>query len=1128
MALHDLDSGTPLGSGIVDVQRRVCAALGYSFAEFRRAVVLPQFEFRAFLEADASVRAQILERVTGTELYAALSRKAFERAKEERTRLTDLEARGAGLPVLTPEERVALDAEVERLADARKAACEAKRRAEGEVRWHEAQAMLSRELSEAQDVVAGAAAAVEAASDRRRALAETESAEPLRPPRDEAVRTARALEGARRAAESAATALVSAGSGQEDAGEAHRKASKALAEELTRLAALQPALALADALDVRLREVRARAEGANRAAHQAAKLAKETREELGAVAQRAGEEEQTRAAAERWIEERSPERALVDEWPRWQARLAEHATLGQDLTRAEQVLEKARERLAAAVEAHKGLEVALADREADLAAATKVLEQAKGEAGRDNLSAIAAEVGELADRRDALSRLASIAAEAKEEAEEASTAASQRVAAAGALQGLTEEERKAGHALAVASGALTAAREALARLDAALSLEEQRALLTEGEACPLCGATEHPYAAHAPTESARRDQARAVAVAEGELSRLQASAGSLAVARARIEEQLRRARKDEDRQRKALDEAQGRYVAAVAAAGSLGDRGPLPEQAFEAIELLTVARAGAERLLSERKVQQREALTRAEAVRRARERHDRARKADGEVRSQLEAARLGRERAEGEEKAATLSVNGLTARRGSLEEELSPPLSFRRAWQEEARGAPAALATLLEGLVATHHRQAGALRAAGEAIARLGAECEATRAALAEREAVALRLAQSSADERAAVAALEVERSGLLGGRSAAEVREENAALERERRKASEDTASRLGEAEVRLATAVANHAATWDVLTDARSQAGAAAGALDAALAERALDRPRLDGLLARGNAWMAHEREALRALDQAQRDAATLREERARRLAEHAAGCPASTPEEAQQAVATAAGTEERLAEELTRLLSRRAQDDANLVQRAALGEELARQQRETARWESLSDLIGSAGGDVFRVFAQGLTLQALLQAANQHLEKLAPRYRLEAVPRCDLDLQVVDRDLGDEARGVNGLSGGESFLVSLALALGLSSLSGRQTQARTLFIDEGFGTLDRDTLEQAMAAIEQLGSGERTVGVISHVPELHERIGVKVEVERVSAGRSRLVLPDGALAAREGGQEAPRRAS
>jgi exonuclease SbcC len=96
------------------------------------------------------------------------------------------------------------------------------------------------------------------------------------------------------------------------------------------------------------------------------------------------------------------------------------------------------------------------------------------------------------------------------------------------------------------------------------------------------------------------------------------------------------------------------------------------------------------------------------------------------------------------------------------------------------------------------------------------------------------------------------------------------------------------------------------------------------------------------------------------------------------------------------------------------------------------------------------------------------------------------------------------------VNGLSGGESFLVSLALALGLSALSTGRTQARTLLIDEGFGTLDRDTLEHAMVALDLLRASGRTVGVISHVPELHDRIGVQVTVERVSATRSRVVPP------------------
>jgi exonuclease SbcC len=107
--------------------------------------------------------------------------------------------------------------------------------------------------------------------------------------------------------------------------------------------------------------------------------------------------------------------------------------------------------------------------------------------------------------------------------------------------------------------------------------------------------------------------------------------------------------------------------------------------------------------------------------------------------------------------------------------------------------------------------------------------------------------------------------------------------------------------------------------------------------------------------------------------------------------------------------------------------------------------------------------------------------------------------------MELQILDRDLGDEVRSVNGLSGGETFLVSLGLALGLSALSTRAARVETLFIDEGFGTLDPDALDQAMVVLEGLRATGRTVGIISHVPELHERIGVLVKVEKAGAGRS-----------------------
>ncbi|WP_370539110.1 SbcC/MukB-like Walker B domain-containing protein, partial [Anaeromyxobacter sp. PSR-1] len=225
-----------------------------------------------------------------------------------------------------------------------------------------------------------------------------------------------------------------------------------------------------------------------------------------------------------------------------------------------------------------------------------------------------------------------------------------------------------------------------------------------------------------------------------------------------------------------------------------------------------------------------------------------------------------------------------------------------------------------------------------------------------------------------------------------------------------------------------------------------------------------------------------------------------------------PAGDAADARARHAQAEREAARLGEEHSQVTLELRRDEDARARHAEVSGAVEAARAAAERWERLAKVIGSADGSRFRRYAQGLALDGLLAAANVHLRDLARRYELMRVPGADLEIQVIDHDLADEVRTVNGLSGGELFLVSLALALGLASLSTRAAHARTLFIDEGFGTLDRDTLEHAMAALEGLRQTGRTVGVISHVPELHERIGVQVTVERVSAGRSRLVVPEG----------------
>ncbi|MEW6982697.1 AAA family ATPase [Colwelliaceae bacterium 6471] len=183
------------------------------------------------------------------------------------------------------------------------------------------------------------------------------------------------------------------------------------------------------------------------------------------------------------------------------------------------------------------------------------------------------------------------------------------------------------------------------------------------------------------------------------------------------------------------------------------------------------------------------------------------------------------------------------------------------------------------------------------------------------------------------------------------------------------------------------------------------------------------------------------------------------------------------------------------------RLATDDKNRAQQQQLLSTIAQQQEQLDDLSHLNALIGSANGDKFRRFAQGLTLEHLVYLANKQLERLHARYQLQRQESDTLALEVLDTWLADTVRDTKTLSGGESFLVSLALALALSDLVSVKTSIDSLFLDEGFGTLDNDTLEVALCALDNLNASGKTIGVISHVDTLKDRIAVQIKVKKMS---------------------------
>ncbi|WP_318388910.1 SbcC/MukB-like Walker B domain-containing protein, partial [Enterobacter sp.] len=234
---------------------------------------------------------------------------------------------------------------------------------------------------------------------------------------------------------------------------------------------------------------------------------------------------------------------------------------------------------------------------------------------------------------------------------------------------------------------------------------------------------------------------------------------------------------------------------------------------------------------------------------------------------------------------------------------------------------------------------------------------------------------------------------------------------------------------------------------------------------------------------------------------------------LAQHQATRPVALAEETSIDVLAAQIAErtQRLRDNTTRQGEIRQQlraDADNRQHQLSLLAAIEQASAHVEDWSYLNALIGSKEGDKFRKFAQGLTLDNLVWLANNQLTRLHGRYLLKRKASEALELEVMDTWQADAVRDTRTLSGGESFLVSLALALALSDLVSHKTRIDSLFLDEGFGTLDSETLDTALDALDALNATGKTIGVISHVEAMKERIPVQIKVKKINGlGYSKL---------------------
>lgn len=1101
LELRDLEDGTVLSAGRRETLEAIEQRLGLDYDQFRRSALLAQGDFAAFLKAAAGERAELLERMTGTDIYGKLSMEAHRRAQKEADVYATLQREVASKGVLEDSARAALEegrgaARVE--LDTARAGLAA---AEARVRWHEEDRRLDQGVLGGVAAQARAEEAWAAGEPDRSTLAEVEAVAPLRPLVVAADTTTKALAQARAAREAADAQLAQGAQTEQEAREklARLVEERRLAEEAREKAA--PALAEARRLDGVLGQARAREAESRSAAERSARAAQGAAERAAALAAQAAEAEKRRDELERWMGEHAGFASLGEQWARWAEELRRYVRAAGALT----TLEEARGRLgqAAAAADLRVAELAITREKslADAAEAAAGAEAAEGEVGAaPDPEARAA----LESRRAEVGRVAQVSADAGRVAAELILRLGEAAdARRGAEEARAEQARAAGdHERHGAEEAQ--ARWAVDQARAELDLAGRRGELRDGHPCPLCGSPDHP-AAHQSgplanvlaalqarvdeVGAARAAADRASAAAGARLAGALDRAGSAEAAAARLRQEAARLREAWSGWSQVDDPGSADATAAIEAARAafVADAAALEaaERAWQArSEAARRARAAAvekQKRATNAADAQRDAERTAEAAQRALTDHERARGQAVTARAEADAA---------------------------LGPALAPlPLAHARLQAD-----PSGFASWLEAEVAAwlaRREQRGAAEARLTALQPEIADARARHAQLAQEAELRAREAVEAAGDAATIQA---ERGALFDNRRTQEVED---ALERGIKAATRaETAGRedLASATTLRSNAEAKLEAAGAVLSERTRAADAASLGLAEALAAAGLDLAAALARLAHDDTWIAAQRARLEALRRARVEASTVLAERLAQLARHRETADGGTAEEAQTGHAAAARAADVAQARLSELDLQLAFDDRALAQVAELTPLRDAQKARADVWAALSGLIGSHDGKRFRTFAQGLTLDALLALANEHLAELAPRYRLVRVPGLDLDLQVIDRHLGDEVRSVNSLSGGESFLTSLALALGLASLAARDTRVDSLFIDEGFGTLDPATLEVALATLDALQSTGRKVGLISHVPGLAERIGVQIRVEPQGGGRSRVSVDGG----------------
>jgi exonuclease SbcC len=1029
--------GTILSTQSNDKLKRIAEITGLDFPRFTKSMLLAQGGFAAFLNASANERAELLEELTGSEIYGDISRKVFEQAREAKSQLDHLKARADGMELLADEQRAAMKTEVAQL-DAQLADVQRRhQQTQSQRQWRLDLAQSEQEVNAAEGKLLEADTALGAAAPELQRLAASEPAEALKP-------------------------LHLQWQQASAAGQQTENELKALHSEREKL------------------------QGEHLAHHHAA------RQLSAQVAELARKQLQHSQHETKQLDDfcaAHPQRAQLGErLGVWRQQFEQRDKLNRDLVAQQQAQQKLEQELAATARqlAAQALAVEAADKAKT--AADAALDKTQAEQNQRLAGQTLADLRQHWQREQAsLTRWQQVEALARQRRD---LAAQQTTQTAQLQQG---EQKIAGQEKTLVAlreqhkelaGQVADKQKLLEQERRIQSLEAHRRQLQPGEACPLCGAAEHPAIAAyqaldvSATETALKEKQAALEALKEK--GLQARAEQSATQATQKEWLAQQARTTQD-----IERAQTEWAELLA---GLTAEPPLAADAWQQPQTLAAARRTAEQALAQ-------LAQRLQAADQGEQALNAARKiAADSAQAQLNAGnqqkllqqtvQAGQARQAETEKtlqARRQELTDLDAKLGATLAEAIP--TDPAAWLQERDGE-------WQHWLQTQKRR----QELAEILVKQQDRFDAaqTQAAHWEQRWQLLAAEQSTAPERQIPAEASTDPATALA-RCA---------------EAIEHLTQQLAAQQGRQTQLEANLAQQKKVLVEvltAWQTALAASPFADLAAYSAAL--------------LPAEVRQRLTQLKEtrhlAQQQAAAVLKATNEKLVRLQAvpptdsgAAPIPPLAELDEALAQIDKERRELSERLGAQRALLTRDEQARQSQQVLFAQIAAQTAESDIWQRLDGLIGSARGDKFRKFAQGLTLDHLLHLANNHLARLHGRYLLRRKTTGELELDIIDSWQGEVARDTRTLSGGESFLVSLALALALSDLVSHKTSIDSLFLDEGFGTLDADTLEIALNALDTLNASGKMIGVISHVEGMKERIPAQIRVEKGGGvGYSRL---------------------